>query len=102
MRANVLLTPPRDSKKTVGIKATVRSFAKKLLERTENGIADRILADSLLINEINRLTEAVRKYSVKLDIVQRAIEIAYPDYEFKNPTCIAKLLVQGIENELQS
>lgn len=54
-----------------------------------------------IANGINRLTEAVQKYSVRLDVVQRAIEIACPDFEFKNPACIARLLVQGVENELE-
>ena len=50
---------------------------------------------------IGRLTEAVRQHSVGLNIVQRAIEIACPDFAFENPASIAMLLIRGVENELQ-
>ncbi|MEK7172188.1 MAG: hypothetical protein AAB739_04730, partial [Patescibacteria group bacterium] len=43
----------RDAPKTDGIRAKVRSFAKKLLERKENEIADQIVGDHLLIDGIN-------------------------------------------------
>lgn len=51
---------------------------------------------------IRKLAEVAQQYSIGLDVVQRAIEITCPEFEFRYPNHIAKLLIQGVMNELQS